>query len=71
VRILIDPGHGGESLGTTKGKFPEKDINLKLALILYENLKGNFEVFLTRYNDIYLSLKDRLKIVDKLSPKFS
>jgi hypothetical protein len=69
VRILIDPGHGGESLGTTKGRFPEKDINLKLALILYENLKGNFEVFLTRYKDIYLSLKDRLKIVDKIKPE--
>mgnify|MGYP000057446460 CR=1 FL=1 len=68
MRILIDPGHGGESLGTTKGKVPEKDINLNLAIILYESLKGDFDVTLTRYKDTDLSLRERLKMVSKVEP---
>ncbi len=69
MRILLDPGHGGESLGTTRGRLLEKDINLKLGLILYEKLKGDFEIYLTRYKDIYLSLQERLKILNKLMPE--
>jgi N-acetylmuramoyl-L-alanine amidase len=52
--ILIDPGHGGIDGGTNipeEGIF-EKDINLKVALLLRENLVGKgLRVELTREED--------------------
>ncbi|WP_297630653.1 N-acetylmuramoyl-L-alanine amidase [uncultured Clostridium sp.] len=59
--ILIDPGHGGSDGGaTSKNGILEKDLNLKIALKLKEELKcKGYEVFLTREKDEELSKKKR------------
>ncbi len=70
VRILLDPGHGGEELGS-KGPtgYPEKDANLFTSQLLARELKKlGATVNLTRDTDIDLSLEDRVKIIDEQKP---
>jgi N-acetylmuramoyl-L-alanine amidase len=61
--ILIDPGHGGYDLGTSHEGVMEKNLTLSVALRLYEMIKNNphFEVQITRQNDKYISLDERVK----------
>ncbi len=68
MRILIDPGHGGESTGTLEGFLPEKEMNLYVAKGLKERLEGDFEVMLTREGDTYLSLRDRVEMCKGFNP---
>ena len=61
--IVIDAGHGGKdpgAIGLMKTK--EKDINLSYALFIKSELEKNrkFKVFLTRSNDNFVSLSDRV-----------
>ncbi len=60
--IVIDPGHGGSNTGTHSvldGRF-EKEFTLDLALQLAPLLATNgWMVFLTRTNDVDVSLDDR------------
>ena len=61
--IVIDAGHGGKDPGAIGGKGNrEKDVNLKAALKLRDLLKRNktYEVVLTRADDTYLSLEERV-----------
>lgn len=54
--VIIDAGHGGEDGGTigVNGAY-EKDINLKISLILYDMLRSNgIDAVLTRDRDILL-----------------
>ncbi len=54
IRVVIDPGHGGED-GGAEGKdgTVEKDINLSIAEILKDMLiQGGFEVEMIREEDI-------------------
>lgn len=70
VRILLDPGHGGEELGA-KGPtgYPEKDANLVTSQLLAQELKKlGAIVSLTRNTDIDLSLEDRVKIINEQKP---
>ena len=54
--IYIDPGHGGNDPGAINKDIKEKDINLKISLILLELLKENGAiVYMTRYDDYNLS----------------
>ena len=50
VKVLIVPGHDDGSWGTEFLGVKEADMNVKLALMLYDRLKQdkNFEVFITR-----------------------
>ncbi|MBE6573513.1 MAG: N-acetylmuramoyl-L-alanine amidase [Ruminococcaceae bacterium] len=78
--IVIDAGHGGEDGGAVGiNSCIEKDINLKIALSLYELLKmSDIPAVLTRDSDIMLSdnaavghkklqdLKNRLEISESL-----
>lgn len=51
-KIYIDPGHGGNDPGAVKGSRLEKDDNLRLALLVAEELGAqDVEVLLSRYND--------------------
>ncbi|NPB04388.1 MAG: N-acetylmuramoyl-L-alanine amidase [Thermotogae bacterium] len=69
MRILLDPGHGGSSLGTTEGFLPEKEINLRVVLLLARELeREGWEVFLTREDDSYLSLDERVRMVMDTKP---
>ncbi|MBL1208814.1 N-acetylmuramoyl-L-alanine amidase [Geminocystis sp. GBBB08] len=70
VTILIDPGHGGDELGSLGlTGYPEKDVNLVVSLLLAQHLRNlGAQVYLTRENDTFVSLSDRQKIIDKLKP---
>lgn len=63
--VVIDPGHGGIDSGaeTTTGT-REKDIVLAFALRLQELLvtSGRFDVALTRENDTFLRLEERVAL---------
>jgi len=61
-KIMIDPGHGGHDPGTTgvSGR-EEREVNLNIALKLYEVLREDtrFDVRLTRSDDTFVELEDR------------
>lgn len=68
--IVIDPGHGGIDTGTsTKGKnrLSEKTVVLDFSKKLKARLTalGRYKVILTRNNDSFLRLRDRVKIAHK------
>jgi len=66
-RVVLDPGHGGESRGTASrdGLF-EKELTLDIAQRLQELLlAANFEVAMTRSEDATLSLADRGEIANR------
>ena len=66
--IVIDPGHGGNDPGAIgKRKTREKDVVLSLAKELKKQLEasGQFDVILTRKNDKYIRLRDRVKLARK------
>jgi N-acetylmuramoyl-L-alanine amidase len=65
-KVVIDPGHGGKDPGTvSRSGVREKDVNLRLALILAEQLKDRgFEVLLTRDDDRYLNLEERTVLAE-------
>jgi N-acetylmuramoyl-L-alanine amidase len=68
--VVIDPGHGGESIGATSSEgWREKDLTLKLALKLRDRLKAvpGLQVYLTREVDKYMSLEERAEFANKLN----
>jgi len=65
--IVIDPGHGGKDPGAIgiNGTF-EKDINLLFAKIIRSVLSSsNIKVKLTRTDDRYLYLRERINFAEK------
>ncbi|MBN3040316.1 MAG: N-acetylmuramoyl-L-alanine amidase, partial [Candidatus Omnitrophica bacterium] len=60
-KIVIDPGHGGKDPGAISCRgLKEKTINLIIAKALKKKLQSQgYEVFLTRENDQFLSLRER------------
>lgn len=62
--IVIDAGHGGEDPGATAGNVKEKHITLAVAKELKRQLDetGRYRVVLTRDQDRYIRLYDRLDI---------
>lgn len=61
--ITIDAGHGGKELGAIGCNGDrEKDINLKIAKYLKQELEKDFNVVLTRETDEQISLKTRVDI---------
>ncbi|MEO0835992.1 MAG: N-acetylmuramoyl-L-alanine amidase, partial [Cyanobacteria bacterium J06642_3] len=70
IEILLDPGHGGAEDGA-KGPtgYPEKEINLTLSkLVEAELTRLGATVYLTREDDRDVSLKERMKMIDRLNP---
>ncbi len=63
--IVLDPGHGGVDPGAigVSGAY-EKHITLAMARELKEVLEknSNYKVYLTRNRDIFIPLRDRVKI---------
>lgn len=63
--VVIDPGHGGIDSGAEAGNgIKEKDIVLAFSLRLQELLvaSGRFDVALTRQDDTYLRLEERVAL---------
>jgi N-acetylmuramoyl-L-alanine amidase len=64
-RIVLDPGHGGIDAGAVgSGEVLEKDIVLAFARDLAEDLKksGQFDVIMTREDDRFVRLSERVAI---------
>lgn len=68
INIVLDPGHGGKDSGATASfggrTFIEKNLNLKIALYCKEELekyKGSCNVYMTRSDDRFIELEDRVK----------
>jgi N-acetylmuramoyl-L-alanine amidase len=78
--VIIDPGHGGKDSGavgkytegTKKVNLEEKDVTLKIALLLGDMLKQGFpdrQIVFTRVTDVYSSLEDRVAAGESLLAK--
>jgi N-acetylmuramoyl-L-alanine amidase len=70
IIITIDPGHGGKDPGAiailNKKTIKEKDLTLKYSVALKKELEmKNFKVFLTRSEDKFLPLEQRVAIARK------
>lgn len=75
--VAIDPGHGGNDPGKTVGDVYEKDINLKIAIKLKDELeKKGVKVIITRDSDVGLynetdtnkkiaDMKNRCKLINE------
>ena len=62
MKIMLDPGHGGRDPGACGHGLQEKDLNLKLALMVRDRLKKyKCDTAMTRSSDVFLSLPDRTK----------
>lgn len=62
-KFVIDAGHGGKDAGAVNGGLYEKDVALKVAKLLGEELeKRGHNVVYTRVDDTFIELSDRAKI---------
>lgn len=70
--IVIDPGHGGDELGTTENGHEEKSMNMVTAKAMYEELSlyDGVEVYLTHTKDVKMSLAARAKYAYELDADF-
>ncbi|MBM7560792.1 N-acetylmuramoyl-L-alanine amidase [Fusibacter tunisiensis] len=64
LKVLLDPGHGGKdngAIGLTGALASEKTVNLNLAFDIKSALESyGATVMLSREEDVYVSLQDRL-----------
>lgn len=63
--IVIDPGHGGVDAGAhLPGRPPEKDLVFEFALTLARHLEasGRYSTLLTRNEDVFVALGERVRI---------
>jgi N-acetylmuramoyl-L-alanine amidase len=71
IIVVIDPGHGGKDPGAI-GRYGirEKDIVLQISKKLYQiiNQQPGFKAVLTRTDDRYLTLRQRLSVARRYKP---
>ena len=62
--IVIDPGHGGVDNGTRSGNESEKNLVLGFGLALRDRIEhsGKYRVIMTRSDDTFIPLADRVRI---------
>jgi N-acetylmuramoyl-L-alanine amidase len=62
--VVIDPGHGGIDNGTQSSGESEKNLVLGFALALRDRIekKGKYRVAMTRTDDTFIPLADRVRI---------
>lgn len=83
-KVLLDAGHGGEDPGKVGVcDYLEKDINLKIAMLLKEKLEEqNVQVVMTREKDEMLSgetgdrgkvadMKERVRLINQAKPQLA
>ena len=70
--IVIDPGHGGENLGTIENGFVEKEMTLTTAMAMYEELSKyeDVTIYMTRTTDVDLDLKERAEFAQSVNADF-
>lgn len=66
--VAIDPGHGGIDSGATRQGFEEKNLVLRFARELKEALirSGRYKAKLTRTDDSFVSLPDRITLARQM-----
>lgn len=66
--VVIDPGHGGDNLGSIgPSGYTEKQANLEIARRLRDRIEAaGMEVFLTRNEDVLLTLERRTEIANSV-----
>ncbi len=72
LKIVIDPGHGGSNEGALYGDLVEKDLTLYVAEKLKSFLDSDDEISaeFIRLSDKYVSIKDRIEIINETSPDY-
>jgi N-acetylmuramoyl-L-alanine amidase len=62
--VVIDPGHGGPDNGTQSGGEMEKNLVLEFGLALRDRIEksGKYRVVMTRNDDTFIPLNDRVRI---------
>ena len=67
ITVVIDAGHGGHDTGAVSPHgLPEKDVNLRLAKAIRDELrKRGYTVVMTREDDAFVELYDRPKVAHK------
>ena len=70
--VVIDPGHGGDNLGTQENGHLEKAMTLTTAQAMYDRLSlyDGVEVYMTRTGDESLSLKERAEFAESVGADF-
>ena len=64
--VVIDPGHGGQDAGAVNDLGTEANYNLKVAQLLAEHLRRKkYKVFMTRNDNRFISLQDRVKMANQ------
>ena len=65
--VVIDPGHGGHDPGAVGAQGFEKDVNLAAALALKARLErsNKYRVVLTREDDTYVPLAERVRVAQR------
>ncbi len=68
--IIVDAGHGGKDPGAVHNGIMEKDLTLKYAIAIYNELlkkvPKDVKVYMSRDRDIYLSLEERANLANNL-----
>lgn len=68
-KVVIDAGHGGTDVGATGGGIYEKNITLDVSKRVESILKQRgYQVLMTRPDDKFVSLQDRVTISENYSP---
>ncbi len=69
--IIIDAGHGGDDMGTSRNGIYEKDVTLSIGKKIqkFNKIQDRYEVVLTRDNDTFNSLDNRTSIINRLNPE--
>ena len=72
VRVVIDPGHGGENLGAQYNGYTEKYMTMVVANAMAEELRKyeGVEVYLTRTEDKDLTLQQRADYAKEVDADF-
>lgn len=67
--IVLDAGHGGSDAGAVRSDIQEKDITLGIIEKLKKILEAKgARIVLTRHDDTFVSLEDRVKITNQVGP---
>ena len=69
--IVLDPGHGGTDGGAKGNGVNEKDLTLKIAKYCkkYLEQQGNIKVYMTRTDDTYVGLTERVDYAMSVNAK--
>ncbi|MGY8662307.1 N-acetylmuramoyl-L-alanine amidase [Bradyrhizobium sp. UFLA05-109] len=67
--VVIDPGHGGIDNGTQSSGEAEKNLVLAFGLALRDRLEmsGKYRVVMTRDDDTFIPLNDRVKVARSIN----